>query len=138
MEFAERLKYEREQRNLSQQDIAKNLHISRQTLSKWELGKSYSDLEMILLLSKFYGFTLDELVNEDRPTKDNLRELLNTVLHMNKDDLIEWIILGIGSILIICILFFLISDSIYMLVFINGLGRKIKFDRKEIKFTTNN
>lgn len=41
MIFSERLKEEREKRNWSQNDLAEKIHVSRQSVSKWETGKNY-------------------------------------------------------------------------------------------------
>lgn len=105
MEFADRLKYEREKRHLSQQDVAKELLISRQTLSKWELGKSYPDLEMVLLLSKFYNFSIDEVFSKNPPRKIT-PNFIETISKMDSEAIIEILILGVGLPLIIFAIFF--------------------------------
>ena len=50
---------------ISQEDLAENIYVSRQTISNWETGKSYPDIHSLLLLSKFFGISLDELVKGD-------------------------------------------------------------------------
>ena len=54
MEIAERLKAQREKLGLSQGDVADKLHITRQTVSRWETGKGTPDLENLVLLSEVY------------------------------------------------------------------------------------
>ena len=105
MELAERLRYEREERKMSQSFVAKELNISRQLLSKWELGKSIPDLEMIQLLSAFYNFSIDELLNKTPPKKANTNPL-KTISEMDSEDLIELLLLGIGLPLILFAIFF--------------------------------
>lgn len=105
MELAERLKYEREERKLSQSFVAKELNISRQVLSKWELGKSIPDLEMIQLLSEFYNFSIDELLNKTPPEKTT-SSILETISKMTPEDIIELLILGFGLPLILFAVFF--------------------------------
>ena len=56
------LKTIRIQKNLSQADVAKQLNISRQTLSKWELDKSLPDLDSLKQLSVIYNFSIDYLL----------------------------------------------------------------------------
>ena len=51
MSFAENLKSIRKERNLSQEDLAEILDVSRQAVSKWELGDGYPEVEKLLLLS---------------------------------------------------------------------------------------
>ncbi|PEK15646.1 helix-turn-helix domain-containing protein [Bacillus toyonensis] len=65
MIFSERLKEEREKRNWSQNDLAEKLHVSRQSVSKWEAGKNYPSIEIIIHLSDLFGITIDELLRSD-------------------------------------------------------------------------
>ncbi|HFF3742076.1 helix-turn-helix domain-containing protein [Bacillus cereus] len=65
MIFSERLKEEREKRNWSQHDLAEILHVSRQSVSKWETGKNYPSIEIIIHLSGLFGITIDELLRSD-------------------------------------------------------------------------
>ena len=46
--FGKTLKERRSQLDLTQQEVAKKLYISRQTISNWENGKSYPDLDMLI------------------------------------------------------------------------------------------
>ncbi|MED0938668.1 helix-turn-helix transcriptional regulator [Bacillus mobilis] len=65
MIFRERLKEEREKRNWSQHDLAEKIHVSRQSVSKWETGKNYPSIEIIIHLSDLFGITIDELLRSD-------------------------------------------------------------------------
>ncbi len=65
MIFSEGLKEEREKRNWSQSDLAEKIHVSRQSVSKWETGKNYSSIEIIIHLSDLFGITIDELLRSD-------------------------------------------------------------------------
>ena len=65
MIFSERLKEEREKRNWSQNDLAEKLHVSRQSVSKWETGKNYPSIEIIIHLSDLFGITIDEMLRSD-------------------------------------------------------------------------
>ncbi|WP_051910434.1 helix-turn-helix domain-containing protein [Carnobacterium pleistocenium] len=105
MELAERLKHEREERKMSQSFVAKELNIPIQLLSSWELGKSNPDLEMIQLLSEFYNFSIDELLNNTPPKKATAL-FLDSISKMASEDIIELLILGIGLPIIIFAIFF--------------------------------
>ena len=48
---------------LSQEDLAEKVDVSRQTISKWETGESVPDIEKSKLLAEIFGVTLDDLVN---------------------------------------------------------------------------
>ncbi|PEY66368.1 transcriptional regulator [Bacillus cereus] len=65
MIFSERLKEEREKRNWSQNDLVEKLYVSRQSVSKWETGKNYPSIEIIIHLSDLFGITIDELLRGD-------------------------------------------------------------------------
>lgn len=51
--------------NLSQEELADKIGVSRQTLSKYETGESIPDIEKCKALADVYGVTLDDLVNYD-------------------------------------------------------------------------
>ena len=56
--------YRREQR-LSQEELAARVGVSRQAVSKWELGETSPDIGKLLALAKAFGVTTDHLLNED-------------------------------------------------------------------------
>lgn len=62
MEFSKRLYELRKQKGLSQEELAGKLNVSRQTLSKWELGESTPDMEKLVLISDYFNVSLDTLV----------------------------------------------------------------------------
>ena len=72
MDLGSRIKTEREKRNLSQDELAQRMDISRQAISKWETGKSYPDIEKILQLSNIFNLSLDDLVKGDKNFQENL------------------------------------------------------------------
>ena len=69
MIFGERLKKEREKRGWSQTDLAEKIHVSRQSVSKWETGKNYPSIEVIINLSDLFGITIDEMLRSDGELK---------------------------------------------------------------------
>ena len=52
-------------KNLTQQQLADELHLTKQAISKWEKGKSIPDITSIELLSSFFGVSVDYLINDD-------------------------------------------------------------------------
>ena len=72
MNFSERLKKEREKRGWSQNDLAEKIHVSRQAVSKWETGKNYPSIEVIINLSDLFGITIDELLRSDEELKEKV------------------------------------------------------------------
>ncbi len=63
MSLSERLMKLRKAANLSQEEVADRLEVSRQTVSKWETGQSSPDLDKVLPLCKLYNVTPDELLH---------------------------------------------------------------------------
>ncbi|MEK4715868.1 helix-turn-helix domain-containing protein [Sporosarcina sp. FSL K6-5500] len=72
MIFSERLKKEREKRDWSQTDLAEKIHVSRQSVSKWETGKNYPSIEVIIDLSDLFGITIDEMLRSDKELKEKV------------------------------------------------------------------
>lgn len=72
MTFSERLKKEREKRGWSQADLAEKIHVSRQSVSKWETGKNYPSIEVIIDLSDLFGITIDEMLRSDKALKEKV------------------------------------------------------------------
>ena len=62
------LKEIRRSKNISQEEVAQALHISRQSLSEWENQRGNPDLENLVALSKFYGVPINALIDETIPT----------------------------------------------------------------------
>ena len=62
MLLGEKLRKLRIARQLSQEQLADKLQVSRQAITKWELGESIPDTENLILLSKFYGVSIDYLL----------------------------------------------------------------------------
>ncbi|MCH4169222.1 MAG: helix-turn-helix domain-containing protein [Streptococcaceae bacterium] len=65
MNIGDRLKLKRTDLKLTQEKIADELHVSRQTISSWETGRSYPDIEKLIQLSNYFEISLDELLKED-------------------------------------------------------------------------
>ncbi len=64
MNFNEKLIELRKSKNLSQDELGDHIQVSRQTISKWETGQSYPDFQRLVLLSDYFGLTLDALVKD--------------------------------------------------------------------------
>lgn len=58
----------RKQQHWTQTDLAERLFLSRQTISNWENGRTYPDIQSLILLANLYHVSVDELVKEDLTT----------------------------------------------------------------------
>ena len=65
MELNEQIKKYRTEMNLSQEELAEKIFVTRQSISNWENGKTYPDIHSLLLLSSLFGISLDQLVKGD-------------------------------------------------------------------------
>lgn len=64
MNFNEKLIELRKSKGLSQDELGEKLGVSRQTISKWELAQSYPDFQRLVLISDYFGLSLDALVKD--------------------------------------------------------------------------
>lgn len=65
MKLSEKILKLRKQNGLSQEELAEKLNVSRQAISRWELGSALPDASNILQLSKLFSVTADYLLNDD-------------------------------------------------------------------------
>lgn len=65
MELYTQIKKYRTSMNLSQEELAENVYVTRQTISNWENNKSYPDIHSLLLLSTLFNISLDQLIKGD-------------------------------------------------------------------------
>ena len=71
MELGKQIKNCRQEANLSQEELAERVYVSRQTISNWENDKSYPDVNSLVLLSEVFHISLDKLIKGDI---DRMRE----------------------------------------------------------------
>ena len=68
MELYKQIKRYRTDMNLSQEELAEKIYVTRQTISNWENDKSYPDIRSLLLLSSTFHISLDQLIKGDITT----------------------------------------------------------------------
>lgn len=73
MELGEKIKMKRVAISLTQQELADDLFVSRQTISNWELGKSYPDIDSLIRLSDQFSISLDDLLKGDIKMVESLK-----------------------------------------------------------------
>ena len=74
MELNAQIKKYRTELNLSQEELAEKVYVTRQTISNWENEKSYPDIHSLLLLSSLFNVSLDQLIKGDIAT---MKEIIN-------------------------------------------------------------
>lgn len=66
MKFCDKLQKIRKENNVTQEQLADKLNVSRQAVSKWESGTAYPDTEKLIQISKIFNTSLDELINDNK------------------------------------------------------------------------
>ena len=72
MSFANNLVELRKLNNLSQEDLAEKIGVSRQTLSKYETGESLPDIEKCRMIADVFGVSMDDLISYEKSDAENL------------------------------------------------------------------
>lgn len=66
MEFSEKLQKLRKSRNLTQEQLAEKLFVSRTAISKWESDRGYPNIDSLKAISKFFSVSIDELLSGNK------------------------------------------------------------------------
>ena len=74
MKFGENLRNLRKSKNISQEKLAEKVNVSRQSVSKWETGEAYPEMNNILELCKILHCNINDLVNDNMIDLDSLDE----------------------------------------------------------------
>jgi len=95
MQVGKQIQHYRKEKNLSQDDLAEIIFVSRQSISNWERGATYPDIQNLLLLSKVFEVSLDKLVKGDLET---MKQIIHDQEFMRyQKDGVVFTILLIGS-----------------------------------------
>lgn len=79
MEIGKKLKEARMNSGLTQEQVAENIKVTRQTISNWENEKSYPDIINVIDLSNLYSISLDDLLKGDDKMIEHLEENTNII-----------------------------------------------------------
>ncbi|MCS4470503.1 helix-turn-helix domain-containing protein [Clostridium botulinum] len=127
MAFSNKLYSLRKQKGLSQDELGSKLNVSRQTISKWELGETTPELEKLIALGDFFEISLDELVmdvkaKESTKTEPLVMNGLETIIHSIDRENVEMYTKKISKIVLIIMVIILAIDLISMIVYfiLNG------------------
>ena len=127
MDFNNRLYQLRKQKVFSQEELANRLNVSRQTISKWEVGDSTPDMEKLIAISDLFEVSLDKLVmgKEEEPqlsatSKSEFVSVLNEKVLTGENKKKAKSVLKVAGIIVAVVL---AIDVISMIIYfaINGL-----------------
>ena len=122
MNFNEKLISLRKSKGLSQEELGNELKVSRQTISKWESGQSYPDFQRLVLLSDYFGLTLDELVKDIDVQEVRDKNISNEKINSIYNDVntaktfVKWylIIAGIAAGIVLILFAYFIINSLFV------------------------
>ncbi|MDF2804117.1 MAG: transcriptional regulator, family [Anaerocolumna sp.] len=80
MSFADNLQSIRKEKQISQEELAEKIGVSRQAISKWEQGNGYPETEKLLVLAKELNITLDFLMLDEERISENSKALNNNII----------------------------------------------------------
>ena len=75
MKLGEKILNYRKKLGLSQEELGDKVGVSRQTVSKWEIGQTIPELEKMILLAKEFETTIDELVKDEKEVEENEKQV---------------------------------------------------------------
>ena len=82
--LAKNLKFLRKQKGMTQEELAEHFNVQRSVIGSWETLRNHPDIAKIVLMSDFFGVTLDDLMRKDiektGPQKDNEKSKKNPKL----------------------------------------------------------
>ena len=125
--FSENLKKIRKDNNLSQEQLADLLNVSRQAISKWESSTAYPEMEKIILICKKFNVNIDDLLNKDIKeinseieSKKNINNYIERLLNFVSDTVNLIIKMSFKTKLKFIIEEFVIASILLILSFIIG------------------
>lgn len=120
MEIGVKLKDARIRAKMTQEQIAEEIQVTRQTISNWENEKSFPDIVSVIKLSNLYDISLDKLLKGDEDMIEHLERSTNIVKSNKK------LIIAIAINVVLLILFMLFNGLIirnqYLIMGSSSLG----------------
>lgn len=89
MKFEEKLYLLREEKKISQNELAEILDVSRQSISKWEVGRAKPDTNHLILISQYFNVSLDYLVNDDINDKNEKIHIRKNVINIEESKTVK-------------------------------------------------
>ena len=143
MKFGDNLKTIRKNKKMSQEQLAEKMNVSRQSVSKWENGEAYPEMNNILELCKIFNCKINDLIHTDMSDISSLDEeiIMNVVkFNNNKQNQVKTLsniisLIGkIGSIVLKVAIPFIIITMILIPYIVNN----VNINENEISFKTDN
>lgn len=114
MEIGKKLKVARINSGLTQEQVAEDIKVTRQTISNWENERSYPDIMNVIDLSNLYSLSLDDLLKGDDKMIEHLEENTNIVKSNRK--LIAAIMINVLLVILLVAFNMFLRDNQYYLI----------------------
>lgn len=114
MEIGKKLKEARINSGLTQEQVAEDIKVTRQTISNWENERSYPDIMNVIDLSNLYSLSLDDLLKGDDKMIEHLEENTNIVKSNRK--LIAAIMINVFLVILLVAFNMFLRDNQYYLI----------------------
>lgn len=126
------LKELRKEKDITQEQLAETLSVSRRTVSRWETGSNLPDLDLLMEMADYYQVDLRELLNGERKSEPMNKELKETVLQVAEYSNEEkkrstkmvqiYLSLGILGLIINQVLHATLTETAFWTAFLKGLS----------------
>lgn len=116
MDLGKKIMTMRNEKNLSQEQSAEKLNVTRQTISNWENGKFYPDIDSLVNLSKFFNVSLDVLLSYDDKVLDYLKD--STDIVKSNKNILYAVLLNILLIIAFIIVGIIFNESASIIIII--------------------
>lgn len=116
MDLGKKIMTMRNEKNLSQEQLAERLNVTRQTISNWENGKFYPDIDSLVNLSKFFNVSLDVLLSYDDKVLDYLKD--STDIVKSNKNILYAVLLNILLIIAFIIVGIIFNESASIIIII--------------------
>lgn len=113
MKIGDQLKKARLDKNMTQEEVAEKIFVSRQSISNWENNKTYPDIGNVIALSDLYGISLDELLKGSDNFMKHLEESTDIVKSNKK--LIFFIILALLFMIVMAVFTSFLPEKVFLL-----------------------
>ena len=114
MEIGKKLKEARINSGLTQEQVAEDIKVTRQTISNWENERSYPDIMNVIDLSNLYSLSLDDLLKGDDKMIEHLEE--NTNIEKSNRKLIAAIMINVLLVILLVAFNMFLRDNQYYLI----------------------
>lgn len=110
MKFNEKLIELRKKEGLSQEELGYKLNVTRQTVSKWELGQTTPEMDKLIEISKMFNISVDELINdsETNTKNDQVEQVKDKETENKVNKKKKWVRALLTGLVIAVVIFFLL------------------------------